>query len=68
MTSGTLPNRAVDRTRCSHPTRIRENHWAWLSTETVCSTCGQAFDPAEEARLRGREASPRTRSNPREPL
>jgi hypothetical protein len=33
--SGTLPNPTVDRTRCAHPTRVRENHWGWASTETV---------------------------------
>ena len=65
--SGTLSEPTMDRTRCAHPTRVRENHWGWASTETVCSTCGQAFNPDEEARLRRQEASPRTPSHQREP-
>ena len=64
--SDALPDRAVDRTRCGHPTRVRENQWGWFGAETVCSTYGQAFDPAEEARLRGRQVTPRARSNQRE--
>ena len=63
--SGTLPNPSVDRTRCAHPTRVRENHWGWASTETVCSICGQAFDLDEEARLRRQEARTRAPSHQR---
>jgi hypothetical protein len=37
---------------CPHPHRSRENRWGWFSAETICLTCGQAFDPAEEAQLR----------------
>jgi hypothetical protein len=37
-----LSDRAVDPTRCRHPTRVRESHWGWYSVETGCLTCRQA--------------------------
>ena len=38
--------------RCAHPRRVRENRWGWFGAETICVTCGQGFDPEQEARLR----------------
>jgi hypothetical protein len=52
--TGTTPttHSPTDPAHCTHPRRTRENHWGWFSTETICLTCYQAFDPSEEAELR----------------
>lgn len=47
---------------CTHPERRREFPSGFAAPETICTTCGQAFDPDEEARLRARDAA--QRSNP----
>jgi hypothetical protein len=39
---------------CPHEHRMRDGTWGWFSAETVCSGCGEAFDPVEEAELRTR--------------
>ena len=45
----------TDTTDCPHQVRVRDIYLGFASAETVCVTCGQAFDPEREQELRGRD-------------
>ena len=45
----------ADTTDCRHKVRVRDIYLGFASAETVCVTCGQAFDPEREQELRGRD-------------
>jgi len=49
---------------CEHRQRRREIHLGFASAETVCTACGQAFDPDREQELRRRDrgAAPESRT------
>ena len=38
----------TDTADCRHPVRVRDIYLGFASAETVCVTCGQAFDPERE--------------------
>ncbi len=48
-TSGALP------AACQHSVRTRDSHWGFASAETICTACGQVFDPDREQELRDRD-------------
>ena len=55
MSDEPLASVDTDTADCRHPVRVRDIYLGFASAETVCVTCGQAFDPEREQELRGRD-------------
>jgi hypothetical protein len=47
--------RPVQAAACEHRARTREINSGFASAETICTVCGQVFDPEQERELRDRD-------------